>query len=84
MHAEPPGRVAHVPAHALEHAQNVLALELFQGLAQRRARVLAQARPRLGHRHVERHVLEVDEGLRARTTARCRTFSSSRTFPGQS
>src|SRR5207249_11841801 len=41
VHAEPPGRVAHVPAHALEHAQNVLALELFQGFARRRARVLA-------------------------------------------
>jgi hypothetical protein len=61
VHAQPPRGAAHVPAGALEHTQDVLALELLHRLAQRRARVLAQARAGLGHRHVERHVLQMDD-----------------------
>src|SRR5258705_5845565 len=42
--AEQARRAAHVPARALEHAQDVLTLELLHGFAQPRADVLAEAR----------------------------------------
>src|SRR6185369_6858025 len=61
VHAEPARGAAHVPAGPLEHAQDVLALELLRRLAQRRPGVLAEARAGLRHRHVERDILKVDD-----------------------
>src|SRR2546425_13319533 len=53
--------ISHVPPDALEHAQDVLALELLHRLPERRAGVLGEARARVRQRDVERDVLELDD-----------------------
>ena len=63
MDAEPPGSPTHVPAHALEHPQHVLPLELIAGLAQRQPRVLGEPHPGFGQRQVERNIVHLEHGL---------------------
>ena len=62
MDAKYPRRLTDIPLDPVEHAENILSLELVARVLERQAGVFGQARSRLRHGDFKRKVLELEHG----------------------